>query len=143
MEVEINRCREHVTIPEYKTAGAVGFDFAAAEPMTREPGKVTLIPTGLIIKIPKGFMLQITARSSTSVKKGLMMSNGVGTIDQDYCGPEDEIKLLVYNFTDQPVMIERGDRIANGLFIPIEIAQWKEVDEMTAPTRGGIGSTGK
>ena len=142
MQVKIRRCREHVTIPQYQTSGAVGFDFAAAEKTICEPGRVTLIPTGLIIGTPKGYMLQITARSSTSIKRGLMMSNGVGTIDQDYCGPTDEIKLLVYNFTNQPVIIEQGDRLANGIFIPVEIAQFKEVELVEAVSRGGFGSTG-
>ncbi|MAG11877.1 MAG: dUTP diphosphatase [Parcubacteria group bacterium] len=142
MDVIIKRCRENVQIPQYQTAGAVGFDFAAAEPMVCEPGKVTKIPTGIIMKIPEGYMLQITARSSTSIKRGLMMSNGVGTIDQDYCGPTDEIHLLVYNFTPEPVHISAGDRLANGIFIPVEIVQFKEVELMTATSRGGFGSTG-
>ena len=84
----------------------------------------------------------ITARSSLSLKKGLWLGNGVGTIDQDYCGPEDQIHLLVYNFSDAPVTIAASDRLANGIFVKIEKAEWEEVSTMDSPTRGGFGSTG-
>src|SRR5262249_25333472 len=105
------------------------------------PGEVTLVPTGLVIEVPKGHVLGVFARSSTPLKRGLMVANGVGVVDSDYCGPTDEIKIEVFNFTSQPVAIKRGDRRAQGLLIPVVRAEWEErVPEKAA--RGGFGSTG-
>ncbi len=87
-------------------------------------------------------MLLMASRSSTPIKKGLTLGNGVGTIDNDFCGPEDELKVQVYNFTENPVTVERGERIAQGVFVRIDKGDWEEVEEMTAPTRGGFGTTG-
>jgi len=70
------------------------------------------------------------------------MPNSVGIIDQDYSGPEDEILLQVQNFTDQPILVERGERIAQGTFVVIERATWHEVSQIQQQSRGGIGSTG-
>ena len=72
-----------------------------------------------------------------------MIANGIGIVDSDYSGPEDEIKILVYNFTENEVMVEKGERIAQGLFVKVEQGQWEETDIMENPTRGGFGSTGK
>ena len=96
---------------------------------------VTAIPV-------KGHFLGIFARSSTPLKRGLMVANGVGIIDADYCGPTDEIKIQVLNVTDQPVTVTRGDRLAQGIVLPCPRVEWEEVTEMVAPTRGGFGSTG-
>ena len=90
----------------------------------------------------------VTLRSSTPRKKGLLIPHGVGIIDQDYCGPEDEILIQVLNFTDQDVIIERGDRIAQGIVVKVENARsgisWHQVDQIEPDrqTRGGFGSTG-
>jgi dUTP pyrophosphatase len=85
----------------------------------------------------------MAARSSLSFKKGLKQANGIGVIDSDFCGPNDEISIAVHNFTNEPVTVERGERIAQGLFVKVEQAVWNEVAEMTAASRGGFGSTGK
>lgn len=143
MNVDITICREGIEIPKYQTEGSVGFDFAAAEETIIQPKQIAIIPTGLIIKIPKGHMLMITARSSNATKKGIMLANGVGTIDQDYCGPNDEIHVMCYNFTDQPITIDKGHRIANGLFLPIERANWQLTQNTQESSRGGFGSTGQ
>jgi dUTP pyrophosphatase len=130
-----------VPLPKYETTGAAGFDLAASVDMTIQPGQVTLVPTGLVIAVPAGHVLGIFARSSTPLKRGLMVANGVGLVDSDYCGPKDEIKIEVYNFTQQPVAIARGDRLAQGVIIPFVRADWQE-SSATAPSRGGFGSTG-
>ena len=67
--------------------------------MVVQPGEVTLVPTGLVIEVPDGHLLGIFARSSTPLKRGLMVANGVGVVDPDYSGPKDEIKIEVLNFT--------------------------------------------
>ena len=71
-----------------------------------------------------------------------MVANGVGVVDSDYCGPDDEVKVQVLNFTKAPVTVRRGDRIAQGLILPFVRAEWKEDTSASGPTRGGFGSTG-
>ena len=110
--------------------------------MTIAPGQVALVPTGLVIGVPPGHFLGVFARSSTPLKRGLMVANGVGVVDSDYCGPNDEIKIQVVNFTDAPVSLKRGDRIAQGVILPFVRAEWEEVSEAPGQTRGGFGSTG-
>jgi len=95
-----------------------------------------------VIAVPNGYFLGIFARSSTPLKRGLIVANGVGVIDADYCGPGDEVKVQVLNITDATVLVRRGDRIAQGIVLPTPTIEWEEVEEMTTPTRGGFGSTG-
>ena len=93
--------------------------------------------------MPDGHFLGIFARSSTPLKRGLMVANGVGVIDQDYCGATDEVKIQVLNFTAEPVRVGKGDRIAQGLFIPVARAEWRESDgDLREGSRGGFGATG-
>jgi dUTP pyrophosphatase len=110
--------------------------------MTIAPGEVTLVPTGLVIGVPAGHFLGIFARSSTPLKRGLMVANGVGIVDSDYCGPKDEIKIEVVNFTHAPVTVRKGDRLAQGVILPFVRAEWLESAEAPGSTRGGFGSTG-
>ena len=67
---------------------------------------------------------------------------GIGVIDNDYCGPEDEVKIQVRNFRKESVVIRRGDKIAQGLFMKTDRLDFEEVDEIKADSRGGFGSTG-
>jgi dUTP pyrophosphatase len=143
LPVRIRRLDPSVPLPAYQTPGAAGFDLAASADVLIAPGTIALVPTGLVIEVPAGHFLGIFARSSTPLKKGLMVANGVGVIDQDYCGPADEVKIQVLNFTAAPVQVTRGDRIAQGLFIPIARADWQEADEdLRDGSRGGFGATG-
>lgn len=142
LTVRILRLDSAVPLPSYETAGAAGFDLAASVDMTIRPGEVALVPTGLVIEVPAGHLLGVFARSSTPLKRGLMVANGVGVVDSDYCGPADEIKIEVLNFTPQPVSVRRGDRLAQGVIMPIVRATWQEEREMSRPTRGGFGATG-
>jgi dUTP pyrophosphatase len=143
LPVRIRRLDTTVPLPAYQTPGAAGFDLAASADVLIAPGTIALVPTGLVIEVPAGHFLGIFARSSTPLKKGLMVANGVGVIDQDYCGPADEVKIQVLNFTAAPVQVTRGDRIAQGLFIPVARAGWQEVDDdLRDGSRGGFGATG-
>ncbi|KKU13837.1 MAG: Deoxyuridine 5'-triphosphate nucleotidohydrolase Dut [Parcubacteria group bacterium GW2011_GWC2_45_7] len=142
MKVRIFRKDLSIPLPQYQTDGSVAFDLAASEDTTIPPKEIRLIPTGLVICTPKHHMLLIAARSSTSIKRGLFPANGIGIIDQDFCGPEDELKLLMYNFTDKPVEIKKGDRLAQGLFLHMERVEWEEAKELPPKSRGGFGSTG-
>jgi len=139
--VHIHRLDPSVPLPKYETAGAAGFDLAASVDLTVQPGQVLLVPTGLVITVPAGHVLGVFARSSTPLKRGLMVANGVGLVDSDYCGPKDEIKIEVLNFTQSPVSIRKGDRLAQGVIMPFVRAEWQETTA-TAPSRGGFGSTG-
>jgi dUTP pyrophosphatase len=129
--------------PQYQTPGAAGFDLAASAEVTIEPGRIALVPTGLVIEVPQGCFLGIFARSSTPLKRGLVVANGVGVIDSDYCGPADEIKVQVLNVTTAPVTVARGDRLAQGVIIPFVRAEFEEREAAPAAvSRGGFGSTG-
>ena len=142
MIVSVHRLDPSIPLPAYGTAGAAGFDLASSVEMTVQPGEVTLVPTGLVVEVPAGHFLGIFARSSTPLKRGLMVANGVGVVDSDYCGPNDEIKIEVFNFTTAAVVVRRGDRLAQGILMPYVRAEWKEHAEIARPTRGGFGATG-
>jgi len=140
--VRIKRLSPSVSLPRYESEGAAAFDLAAAIDVTIEPGKVALVPTGLVIEVPPGMFLGIFARSSTPLKRGLMVANGVGIVDPDYCGPQDEVKIAVVNFTQAPVRVAAGDRIAQGMLLPVNRVTWEETTVLRDDSRGGFGSTG-
>ena len=135
------RLTPNVPIPEYKTAGAVAFDIAVPQGGTIQPGETKFFPTGLVMKVPEGHVLLVAPRSSNA-KKQIRMGNGIGLIDQDYCGPTDELKLALNNFGQTPYTIEDGERIAQAIIIPILKAEFVETAEMEEKNRGGFGTTG-
>lgn len=141
MHVKIKRIDTGLPLPIYETSGSVGFDLMAREDTKIEPHTISLIPSNVIIKVPDGYSLLVISRSSTPRKFGITKPHGIGVIDQDYCGPEDEIMIQVYNFTDQPVTIDRGQKIAQGLFVRTDRFHFEEVEEIEAKNRGGFGST--
>lgn len=142
MQVKIKRIDNTLPLPEYQTDGSVAFDLYSRIDETINAGETKLLPANLIIETPPGYMLMLAARSSLAKKKGLKMANGIGIIDQDYCGNDDEINLLAHNYTEQNVEIKKGDRLGQGVFVKIDKAQWEEVEEMNDKSRGGFGSTG-
>src|SRR5205085_9992122 len=139
--VRIRRLRESARIPQYESGSAAGFDLTASEDTEIPPGEVRLVPTGLVVEVPAGMFLAVFARSSTPVKRGLMVANGVGVIDPDYCGPDDEVMIQLLNFTDAPVAVTRGDRLAQGIVLPAPRVTWNEVGSLRESTRGGFGAT--
>ena len=142
MKMRIRRLRDGVELPKYETPGAAGFDLAAAVDVVVPPGQVVLVPTGLAVAVPAGMFLGIFARSSPPLKRGLMVANSVGVVDPDYCGPEDEVKVAVLNFTQAAVELHPGDRIAQGILLPATRVEWEEAETLGARSRGGFGSTG-
>ena len=140
--VRIHRLSPSVELPRYATTGAAGFDLAASSDVLVEPGRTALIPTGLVIEVPEGMFLAVFARSSTPLKRGLMVANGVGVVDSDYCGATDEVKIPVLNFTASPVTVNAGDRIAQGILLPVTRVEWEETVVPERDPRGGFGSTG-
>lgn len=128
-------------LPKYETEGACAFDLSARERTVISSKSLGLVPSGLIIETPPGYMLTVVPRSSTPKRKGLLIPHGIGIIDQDYCGEGDEILLQFYNFTDAEVIVEKGERIGQAVFVKIERAEWVPVEQMRDKTRGGFGST--
>ena len=141
MRLRVTRLNPSVPLPVYSSPGAAAFDLAAAEDLEVPPGQIRLIGTGLVIKVPDQHFLAIIARSSTPLKRGLVVANSVGVIDSDYCGPADEVKIQVLNVTGEAVAVKRGDRIAQAMVLPATRVTFEEADA-TEPSRGGFGSTG-
>lgn len=142
LTVRIRRLSPSVALPRYESAAAAAFDLAASEDTKIAPGAVVLVPTGLVIEVPPGMFLAVFARSSTPLRRGLMVANGVGVVDPDYCGPADEVKIPMLNFTPAPVIVKAGDRIAQGIVLPAPRVVWDETETASKESRGGFGSTG-
>ena len=132
-----------MSLPSYGTSEAAGFDLASAHDVVVQPRQIVLVRTGLVIQVPTGYFLAIFARSSTPLKRGLMVANGVGVLDPDYSGPNDEVMIQVMNVTESDVQIRRGDRLAQGIVLPAPRILWDEVSEIRETTRGGFGATGR
>lgn len=141
MKVNIKRIDKTLPLPKYETAGSVGFDLICRESAEIPPQSIVLIAANVIVETPPGYTLMVCSRSSTPRKFGLMVPQGIGIVDNDYCGEEDELQIQVYNFTDKVVNVVRGSRIAQALFVRVDTAEWNEVERMQSPSRGGFGST--
>ena len=144
MNLNVVKLRDDAVLPVYQTSGAAGADLHACidEPMTLQPLERKMIPTGLAMSIPEGFEVQIRARSGMSIKHGITMVNGIGTIDADYRG---EVGALVINLSQEAFTIEPGMRIAQMVVAKYETIGWNVVDALDETERGagGYGSSGK
>ena len=94
------------------------------------------------MEVPAGHFLGIFARSSTPLKRGLIVANGVGVVDSDYSGPDDEIMIQVLNISESEAQVRRGDRLAQGIVLPAPRVTWHEVSGLRSHSRGGFGATG-
>ncbi len=134
---------EGLPLPRYQTKHAAGVDLCAAveREMVVEAGKWSLVPTGIAVAIPEGYEAQVRPRSGLALKHGIGMLNGPGTIDADYRG---EIGIILFNFSNTPFTIRRGDRIAQLVFARVEKARLEKVDTLSETARGagGFGHTG-
>jgi dUTP pyrophosphatase len=128
-------------LPTHQTPGSAGADVRSAANLTVAPGERAAIPTGLVFAIPLGWEIQVRPRSGLAWKHGLTVVNAPGTIDADFRG---EVKVLVVNLGDQPVVVGRGDRVAQLVLSPVHRATYHEVEAVDATDRGvgGFGSTG-
>lgn len=132
-------------LPAYESEQAAGMDLRAAlaegEEVTLAPGARAMVPTGLAIALPSGFEAQVRPRSGLAAKQGVTVLNSPGTVDADYRG---EVKVILINHGDEPVVIERGMRIAQMLFAPVTRGVFAAVDSLDETERGtgGFGSTG-
>jgi len=144
--IEIKRLPhgENLPFPQYMTPHAAGMDLVAAVEADTviAPGQRKLIPTGICIALPPGFEAQVRPRSGLAINHGIGLLNAPGTIDADYRG---EIKVIVANFSEQPFIVKRGDRIAQMVIKRVACGEWEVVDELPPSERndGGFGHTGK
>ncbi len=133
---------QNIRLPERKTAQSAGYDIEAAASVTLLPGKVTIVPTGLKAYMQSDEYLALFVRSGIAIKRGLMLVNGTGIIDADYYNNADNeghIMVALYNTTDASVSIEKGDRVAQGIFLKYLTVD----DDVASGVRvGGVGSTG-
>lgn len=141
MKLKIKRFDKTLPLPVHKTDGAVAVDLYSRLDVEIKPKEIAYIPMNVAIKIPDGYFIMQAPRSSTH-KLGLMAVNSIAVFDRDYCGNEDEYLFAAYNFTDKPVSIEKGTRLSQLVLIKCENFEFDEVDDMSAPSRGGFGSTG-
>ena len=144
MNIEIVKLRSDAILPEYQTEHAAGMDLHACldAPKVLEPMERAIIATGIAVAVPVGYEAQVRARSGLSIKHGVTVVNGVGTVDSDYRG---EVGVLVVNLGKDPFIVEPGMRIAQMVIARHERASWQLVEALTATDRGaaGYGSTGK
>lgn len=140
--MSVTRIDPLLPLPRYATEGAAGFDFLCRVGTTVPPLTIARIPANVVVCVPHDHVLIVTLRSGTPARKGLLSPGGIGVIDPDYCGPDDEIQIQVYNFTDEPVVVERGERIAQGILMPAVTCEWDESHPLAETSRGGFGSTG-
>ena len=143
MNIKVEKLYENVVLPEYKTSGAAAFDFESLVDVIINPNETKIIPTGLAFEIPEGYELQVRPRSGLSAKTKLRVSNSPGTIDSDYRG---EVCIILDNISSQDsYIINKGERIAQGVISKIEKITFEEVEKLSSTDRGtrGFGSTGK
>ena len=143
MKVQIIN-RGHHPLPQYATEQSAGMDLRANldSPVELKPLERKLIPTGLYMALPKGYEAQVRPRSGLAIKKGITVLNSPGTIDADYRG---EICVILINLSDQPFLINDGERIAQMVIARHEQAEWEQVDVLDETERGagGFGHSGR
>ena len=141
MKLKIKRFDKSLPLPVHKTAGAVAVDLYTRTDFTIESHQFDYIPMNVAIEIPDGYFILMAPRSSTH-KIGITGLNGVGIFDRDFCGDNDEYHFIAYNFTDKPVVIEKGTRLCQLLLIKCENFEFTEVEHLDSVDRGGFGTTG-
>lgn len=141
MKVKIKLFDQSLPVPEYKSSGAAALDLYSRLDLSIEPGKVAYVPLNIALQIPENYFVLMSARSSLQ-KKGLMMANGIGIGDADYCGDGDEYQAALYNFSREKVAIEKGERLVQMIVLPREKIELEKLTIFTSNNRGGFGSTG-
>jgi dUTP pyrophosphatase len=142
MTVKLINNSKH-NLPQYETLSSAGVDIRANidQPITLKPLERALVKTGLFLELPHGFEAQVRPRSGLALKKGITVLNSPGTIDADYRG---EVGVILINLSNEPFVVEDGERIAQIVFAKYEQAEWLTVETLSETERGagGFGSTG-
>lgn len=141
MNIRITKIHPNAIIPTHATPGSACFDLYTAEDATISPHGAAKLRTGLVIGLPQDHVMLMFARSSTYGKYGIILANGVGVLDADYCGPTDEWHISVRNMTDAPITITAGTRLVQAIVMPRPRVTFDEGPAL-GPSRGGFGSTG-
>ena len=135
---------KEIPLPFYATEGAAAMDLHACleAPLTLPVGERTIVPTGLAVAIPAGYVGILAVRSSMGIKRGVTLANGIGVIDSDYRG---EVGVGLVNIGSEAYTILPGDRIAQLMVIPVAQPALELVEELPSTDRGegGFGSTGR
>ena len=143
-KILIKRLSKEVSLPKYETAGSSGMDLVANnnKKIIINPNKISMVPTGIAVAIPKNYEIQIRPRSGLAAKKGISVLNTPGTVDSDYRG---EIKIILINLSKKSFIVKSGDRVAQMVVCPVIKVKFKEVKKLPVTLRGkkGFGSTGK
>lgn len=146
---KVSRIEEDIKLPQRSTTNSAGYDFFAIEDIEIKPFghheniKPTMVKTGVKVKMPEEEFLMLVNRSSNPVKLGLVVPNGVGIIDADYYNNTDnegEIMFAFYNLTNDTVIIKKGEKLGQGIFMKYHTV---DDDNATGTRDGGFGSTGK
>ena len=136
MNIDIKRFDKNLPLPAY-TPGAACFDYFCAEAVEIAPGQIKAVKLNVAIRIPPGYAILIFSRSSTPLRKGLMLANGVAVIDPKYSGDNDEHLAFLTNITDHVVTTEIGDRLVQGMLMEAAPVEWQEVDSLNDAGYGG------
>ena len=141
MKIPLQRLDEGLPVPAHAHPGDGGVDLYARAAAELEPGERAVVATGIAVAIPDGYAGLVTPRSGLAARHGISVVNGPGLVDAGYRG---EIKVILVNLSDVTFVIERGDRIAQLVVLPIAVQEFIVVDDLEATTRGsgGFGSTG-
>lgn len=143
VEVLITRLDPELPLPRYAKGGDAGADIVSRIDITLAPGERALVPTGIAIALPDGYVALVHPRSGLAIKHGVTMVNAPGTVDAGYRG---ELQVILINHDkSESVSIKRGDRIAQLVIQKVERAEFVEVRELPGSGRGsgGFGSTGR
>lgn len=143
MKMQVKKLDPKAKMPTYGSALAAGADLYVCleEPVTIQPGKTALLPTGISVAVPEGYAGMVFARSGLASKQGLAPANKVGVIDADYRGP---VMVAMHNHSQEPRTVNHGDRVAQLVIMPVLTPELEEVAELDETQRGagGFGSTG-
>jgi dUTP pyrophosphatase len=142
VQVLITRLDSSVPLPSYAKGGDAGADIATRVDVTLQPGERALVPTGISIALPDGYVALVHPRSGLAIKHGVTMVNAPGTVDAGYRG---ELQCIMINHDpNQAITFHKGDRIAQLVIQKVERAEFVEVKELPGSGRGvgGFGSTG-
>ena len=141
-KILIKRLDPTVPVPSYAKAGDAGADLSTRIDFTINPGERMLVPTGISIALPNGYVALVHPRSGLAIKHGISMVNTPGTVDAGYRG-ELQVILINHDLTE-PVSFKKGDRIAQLVIQKVERADFVEVSDLPGSDRaaGGFGSTG-
>ena len=141
MKISLQRLDTGLPVPAHAHHGDGGVDLYARDAAELAPGERAVVATGIAVAIPEGYAGFVTPRSGLAARHGISVVNGPGLVDAGYRG---EIKVILVNLSDEAFVIERGDRIAQLVVIPVAVQEFVVVDELPTTSRGsgGFGSTG-